>query len=200
MLSVLNIHWVCKNSLIMGSQRVSITFVTGNPKKAEQLSYHLDTPILHQKLDLPEIQSLDLGEIVERKAREAYRLVQSPVLVEDTSLKFQALGQLPGPLIKWFLKELGNEGLCKLLNGYSERTALAEVKFALFDGKTMRIFDGQMPGVIAPQPRGEDGFGWDPIFIPQGNTKTWGEMSPEEQSATSMRRIALKKLEAHLRD
>ena len=53
--------------------------------------------------------------------------------------------------------------------------------------------------MIAKSPQGERGFGWDPIFIPEGFTKTWGEMSPEEQKETSMRRMVLKKLEAFLK-
>ncbi len=176
-----------------------ITFITGNPSKAEQLSRHLDHPVAHRKIELTEIQSLDLEEIVRHKVVEAYKHIQSPVLVEDTSLIFNALGRLPGPLIKWFLTELDNEGLCKIINGYDDRTALAEVCFGYFDGKDIKFFEGRMKGKIAESPRGERGFGWDPIFMPDAHTKTWGEMDPEEQKETSMRRIALKKLESHLR-
>lgn len=100
-----------------------LTFITGNPAKAEQLSGHLEFPVEHKKLDIPEVQSLDLKEIAEYKAREAYQQVQRPVLVEDTSLIFNALGNLPGPLIKWFLEELDNEGLCRLLDNYRDRSA-----------------------------------------------------------------------------
>jgi non-canonical purine NTP pyrophosphatase (RdgB/HAM1 family) len=176
----------------------SLTFITGNPKKAEQLGYHLEYPVNHFKLDLPEIQSLDLEEIIEYKAKEAYKQVQSTVLVEDTSLVFTALGKLPGTLIKWFLTELRVDGLCKLLDGYEDRTAHAKVLFGLYDGKELKIFEGGIKGTIAETPRGETGFGWDPIFIPEGHEKTWGEMDAEEQKETSMRRVALKKLEEFL--
>lgn len=177
----------------------NITFITGNAAKADQLARHLNYPIAHQKLDLTEIQSLNLKEIIEHKAREAYGHIKKPVLVEDVSLIFSALGKLPGPLIKWFLTELDNTGLCKILNGYDNRSALAEVCFGLYNGKKLDIFEGQMKGRIAEHPRGEQGFGWDPIFIPEEQQKTWGEMSPEEQKETSMRRIALKKLEEFLK-
>jgi len=177
---------------------IDLTFITGNASKAEQLGRHLDHPVAHKKLDLPEIQSLDLREIIEYKAKEAHKQIGGTVLVEDTSLTFKALGKLPGPLIKWFLSELDNSGLCKLLDGYNDRTAIAECMFGLYDGETLQVFDGSAPGSIAPTPKGERGFGWDPIFIPEGHTKTWGEMDAEEQKETSMRRIALKKLEAHL--
>lgn len=177
----------------------SITFITSNPSKAEQLARHLDYPVKHQKLDLSEIQSLNLREVVEYKSQEAYKLIGSPVLVEDTSLTFSSLGRLPGPLIKWFLTELDNAGLCKLLNPYENRDALAEVCFGLYDGKRLRTFEGRMKGTVANSPRGERGFGWDPIFIPDGHTRTWGEMSIEEQRETSMRRIALKQLDAFIK-
>ncbi|OGZ48532.1 MAG: hypothetical protein A3F26_03120 [Candidatus Ryanbacteria bacterium RIFCSPHIGHO2_12_FULL_47_12b] len=176
-----------------------ITFITGNPSKAEQLGRHLDYPIEHRKLDLPEIQSLDLREIIKHKAKEAYKQIQAPVLVEDTSLTFNALGRLPGQLIKWFLTELDNDGLCKLLDRYEDHSALAEVCFGFYDGDELKTFEGQAKGTIAKTPKGERGFGWDPIFIPDGRAKTWGEMDHEEQKETSMRRIALKKLEAYLK-
>ncbi len=175
-----------------------LTFITGNAAKAEQLGRHLNFPVTHQKVDLVEIQSLDLNEIVKHKAKEAFKIVGTPVLIEDTSLVFTALGKLPGPLIKWFLTELDNEGLARLLDGYEDRSARAEVLFGLYDGTKLRTFFGSSVGSIAKKPRGEHGFGWDPIFIPKGYDKTWGEMIPEEQKETSMRRIALKKLEAEL--
>ena len=177
---------------------MTLTFITGNASKAEQLARHLEFPVEHKKLDIPEIQSLDLKEVAEHKAKEAYKQIQGPVLVEDTSLVFHALGKLPGPLIKWFLEQLDNEGLCRLLDGYKDRAALAKVCFCFYDGDALRIFEGKMKGSIANSPRGERGFGWDSIFIPEGKTKTWGEMDIEEQKETSMRRIALKELEGYL--
>ncbi|MCX6756121.1 MAG: non-canonical purine NTP pyrophosphatase [Candidatus Nomurabacteria bacterium] len=166
-----------------------ITFITGNSSKAEQLSRHLGYPIKHLKLDIPEIQSLDLQEVTKYKAEQAYKQTNSPVLVEDTSLTFNALGKLPGPLIKWFLIELDNEGLCKILDSYEDRSALAKVCFGLYDGKDFRVFEGEIKGTISVKPRGDRGFGWDPVFIPEGKKKTWGEMEMDEQNETSMRKL-----------
>jgi len=176
----------------------SLIYVTSNPEKARQLGQYLDFPVIHKNIDLIEIQSLDLATIIEQKAKEAYKQVLSPVLVEDTSLRFLALGKLPGPLIKWFLAELSTSGLCGLLDGYTERAAVAEVQFGLYDGQAFQAFAGAREGSIAPTPRGRNGFGWDSIFIPNGYHKTWGEMTDSESQETSMRKIALKKLEAYL--
>lgn len=175
------------------------TFITSNPSKAEQLGWHLGIELKHVAAEVPEVQSLSLAEVVEHKAKAAYEIVEGPVLVEDTSLTFHALGKLPGPLIKWFLQELNTDGLCQLLDGYSDRSTTARVLFGYYDGSNLSTFTGQAEGTIALQPRGEQGFGWDSIFIPQGYDKTWGEMTKEEQIATSMRRSALTKLESYLK-
>lgn len=175
-----------------------LTFITGNPGKAAQLSRHLAYEVDHKKLDVHEIQSLNLEEVAIHKSKEAYKLMGTPVLVEDTALTFKALGSLPGPFIKWFLESLGNDGMAKLLDGYSDRSALAEVCFALCDEHGVQTFTGTTEGTVAPESRGEKGFGWDPIFIPKGHTETWGEMDIDQQRDTSMRRIALKKLQAYL--
>jgi non-canonical purine NTP pyrophosphatase (RdgB/HAM1 family) len=177
---------------------MDITFITGNAAKAEQLSRHLNIPLKHIKLDLIEIQSLDLYEIVGYKAKEAYKHVQAPVLVEDTSLVFNALVKLPGPLVKWFLDTIGNDGLVKMLDAYEDKTIIAKTLFGLYDGTDLHMFEGEMPGRMSPAPVGEKGFGWDPIFIPDGSDKTWAQMDPEEQAQTSMRKIALQKLQAFL--
>ncbi len=177
-----------------------LIFITSHAAKAEQVSWHLNHPVVHQKLDIPEIQSLDPVEVVTHKAKEAYRQMQKPVLVEDISVRFAALGKLPGTLIKWFLAELGPQGLCKLLDGYEARNATVEPYFALCTGDEVEIFSAAIGGEIAASPRGDAGFGMDSIFVPQGHTKTWGEMTKEEQIATSVRRIALQKLEAYLRE
>lgn len=179
---------------------MEITFITGNVSKAEQLSRHLNYPVSHKKADVHEIQSLDLREIAEHKAREAQKIVGGIILVEDTSLVFHALKKLPGPLIKWFLTILDNDGLCKLLNNYRDRSATASVCFALYDGKTLNFFEAEQRGTITETPKGDRGFGWDPVFIPEGSKKTWGEMSTEEQNSTSMRKVALKKLSDFLKN
>ena len=84
----------------------NITFITGNQDKADYLAKYLGHPVDHLKLDLDEIQSLELKEIVEHKVRQAYEKVKKPVIVEDVSLEFEALGGLPGPFIKFFVEKV----------------------------------------------------------------------------------------------
>jgi len=177
-----------------------LTFITSHPKKAEEIGRYLNYPVAHHKLDLPEIQSLDPVEVVRVKAEEAYRRLKRPVLVEDYSLRFEALGKMPGPLIKWFLTELKPEGLCKLLDGYTSRQATAQTCFALCDQNGVHTFDGKIKGIITSAPHGEHGYGTDSIFIPNGQPKTWSEMNNDEQVIYSLRRIGLEKLQTYLQE
>ena len=176
---------------------MKLTFITGNAGKAEAMYRYLGMPIDHEKLDLDEIQSLDLEEIVKDKVTRAYEIVKKPVIVEDVSFVFHAYNKLPGPFIKWFLKELGNDGLCHLLHD-KDRKCVATVCYGLHDGKEIKLFSGSMEGTVAMSPKGSNGFGWASVFIPDGYDKTYAEMTHEEQSPISMRNIALKKLREYL--
>jgi len=176
----------------------SLTFITGNAEKARQLGKYLSFDVSHAKLDIPEIQSLDLEEVATEKAKAAYVILRTPVLIEDTSLTFKALNKLPGTLIRWFFESIGNEGLSKLLDGYVNRDATAETCFALCDETGVHLFRNFIQGTVADEPRGESGYGWNPVFIPQGCSETYVEMSPDEQSKHSMRRLAVENLQVYL--
>ncbi len=171
---------------------MKITFITGNMGKVKEVSHYLGIPLDHQKIDLDEIQSLDIEEVVKDKATRAYEKVGKPVLVEDNSFVFHALGKLPGPLIKWFLGELKNEGLCRLVDG-KDRSCTATVCYGFHDGKEIHLFSGSMAGTVAQSPRGDNSFGWSPVFIPEGYDKTYAELSDDERAPFAMRNIALKK-------
>lgn len=164
-----------------------IIFITGNEKKAEFLARHLNHPVNHQKLDLDELQSLDLKEIVEHKVRQAYQLVKKPVLVEDISFTINSLGKLPGPFIKWFIEQLGFEKLCRLADSDPERLATTAVCYGFYDGNNLKFFEGELKGSIPEHPKGEDGFGWNCVFIPEGQSKTNAEMNEEETEKYSLR-------------
>lgn len=179
-------------------------FVTGNQKKADYLARWLDHPVEHQKVDLDELQSLDLHEVITHKAQEAYRRLGKTVLVEDVSLVINAFGRLPGTFIKYFLEEMGAQGIVKMLSSFEDRSASAKIAYGLYDGNELRIFEGQTDGMIAHEPRvGEhDGWhgtlSWNSIFIPNGSTKTYAEMTDEELRPVSHRAQAITKLQEYI--
>ena len=171
------------------------TFVTGNPAKAEYAAKYLGVLVRHRKLDLYEIQSLNLREIVEHKARQAFAIVGSPVVVEDVSLEFSALGKLPGPFIRFFLDELSFETMCSLLDG-KPRDAMARCVLAYFDGEKLECFDGELPGRVAEAPAAEGGYGWDRIFVPEGYDVTRAELGEEDDQKTYLRLKPFKALKS----
>lgn len=175
--------------------QANITFITGNQHKADFLAKHLGVPIAHHKLDLDEIQSLDPHVVIEHKVRQAYDILQKPVLVEDAGLVFTAMGQLPGTFVKWFIESIGCEGLVRMANALPVRDAVGRVCYGLYDGKNMHFFDGEMRGQIAAEVRdGGRGFGYDAIFINKGFDVTRAEMNEADYDRTSYRTEAIAKL------
>ncbi len=151
-------------------------FITGNQNKADYLSRQLGVQLDYQKVDLDEIQEADPKKLLEHKLRQAYESVGQPVLVEDVSLAFDALNGLPGPYIKWFIDGAGAEACCRMLDGFDSRGAEAICTFGYYDGSEFKYFQNRAKGVISDHPRGENGFGWDLIFINDGYDITRAEM------------------------
>ncbi len=88
------------------------------------------------KVDLPEIQEMNTEGIAKDKALLAAQLAGGPCLIEDTSLKFHALGGMPGPYIKWFQERLKSEGLWRILAAYEDKSATAVCTLAFCPGES----------------------------------------------------------------
>ncbi|MDD4738181.1 MAG: RdgB/HAM1 family non-canonical purine NTP pyrophosphatase [Candidatus Pacebacteria bacterium] len=168
--------------------------VTGNKNKIKEFEYILGFKIENIDLELEEIQSIDVEEVARHKARTAYNILQKPVIVEDTGVYFEELNGLPGALIKFFVKNLSLEKICSLIG--ENRKAKTIACIVSFDGEKEIIVKGETKGDIARHPRGNNGFGWDPIFIPEGYSKTFAELTSEEKQSKFMRQEAI----AQLRD
>ncbi|MDX1414381.1 MAG: non-canonical purine NTP pyrophosphatase [Candidatus Promineifilaceae bacterium] len=178
---------------------MKILFATSNEHKVRMVESRLGRPLHQVQLDLPEIQAVDVQDVIEQKTLAAYQLTGEPVLVEDTSLSFTAWNGLPGALIRWFLETVGNEGICRMLADYDDLEAQAETCLGYFDGLHFAAFSGVVKGQISRRPRGDNGFGWDPIFIPRGWTKTFAEMTIDDKANfVSMRTEAVLRLKAYL--
>lgn len=176
---------------------MNLHFVTSNQNKVKEAENILKLKINKTDIDIKEIQAIEIEEIVKDKANKAYNLIGKPVLVEDVGLYIKSWNGFPGALIKWILKTIGNEGLCKILQEYDRETT-AKTCICIYNGNDFQVFRGEVKGEITKQPRGENGFGWDSIFQPDGWNKTFGEMSQEEKDKISMRKIALLKMKEFL--
>lgn len=173
-------------------------FATGNQHKREEANAILWGGLERIDLDLEEIQSTSVEEVVAHKAKLAYQLTGSPVFVEDVGLRFEARNQLPGALIKRFLKELGTQGLIDQLSSFENKKAEAICCVGYYDGEKVHSFTGIVKGSIASVPQGTTNFGRDPIFIPEGSEKSFAEMSAEEKNAISHRKLAREQVKKFL--
>ena len=177
---------------------MNLHFVTSNPNKFRELSELLDSKLSRIELDLKEIQTTDLNELVKFKLFQAFEHSQTPVIVEDTSLYFEAWNELPGPLVKFFLENIGVFGLVRALDKFNNNSAIAACCLGFTnDGRSMHLFEAKVKGFIV-KPRGSTHFGWDSIFLPEGHQQTFGEMTLHEKNKISPRGAATKKFKHFL--
>ena len=166
-----------------------IVFVTTRAEKAQEAE-RLGFRVERLDLSLPEPQALDPSDVVTQKARSAYELLSRPVLVEDTGLAIRAWNGFPGAFVKWLETSAGVPALPRMLDGFADRGATAICAIAYCDGGQTVTARGEVHGSIAKQPRGNGGFGWDTVFMPEGGERTFAEMAPEEKDRISHRRRA----------
>lgn len=192
---------------------MKVVLATKNPHKLEEiLSILGEIPgvefLTFRDIPLPDVEETGgtLEENAILKATSVARETGLPALAEDTGLEVEALGRAPGVRSARFAGEnkdyrANNEKLLGLLKGVTDRRARFRTVavLALPDGRTWTA-EGVLEGRIAETPRGEGGFGYDPLFIPEGETRTLAEMSPEEKNRISHRRKALEAMRSILEE
>jgi non-canonical purine NTP pyrophosphatase (RdgB/HAM1 family) len=157
------------------------TLVTGNPDKLVEAQRLCGHALASAAIDLPEIQSLDLAAVLALKAEEAFRRLGRPVIVEETGLELAAMNGFPGPLVKWMLDAVGARGIARAALALGDGTARARCMLLYFDGRRRVAAEGEIGGALVLPPRGDSGFGWDPVFQPAGEDRTYGEMTAAEK-------------------
>ncbi len=170
--------------------------VTGNLHKLHEARGIVEPyGIELEQVSLPklEIQSDDLAEIALHAARHAYSIARKPIVVDDSGLFIEALGGFPGPYSSYVYKTIGYNGILRLMNGLDDRRACFMTAVAAIYPPLEAVFTGVTCGVITREPRGSGGFGFDPIFAPEGSTRTYAEMSLEEKNRVSHRARAFAK-------
>ncbi|QCW03025.1 XTP/dITP diphosphatase [Natrinema pallidum] len=171
---------------------MAIRFVTGNAGKVREARDYLAgiEPVEQIEYDYTEVQSDSLEEIAAHGAREAFEQLggDEPVLVDDAGLFVDALGGFPGPYSAYVEDTVGVERLWRLAEVEENRRATFRTVLAYADEDGTETFAGSVAGTLVA-PRGEGGFGYDPIF--EYNGTTMAEMSTVEKNAISHRGRAL---------
>ena len=143
-----------------------------------------------------EILSIDIRSVILHKAKEAYRVAKVPVIVEHGGLEIEYLNGYPGGLSKPMWDTL-NDKICDLLpRNHRKATAISAVCFC--DGKERKVFIGKTQGKISLSGKGNNGFQWDPIFIPEDADATYAEMDLNQKLEYSQAARAYKQLRKYL--
>lgn len=189
-----------------------IFLASGNPHKIEELQQIL-TPIgikLKSTLDYPGAGEVDEDQpVLEgnalKKARHWFKETGLPSLADDTGLEVDAMEGAPGVHSARYAGEdvtyeQNVEKLLSELKGVDNRSAQFRTVIAYIDSdETEYMFEGVCKGEIITEKRGDKGFGYDPIFVPEGCNKTFAELSSEEKNKISHRGIAVQKFIQYLK-
>lgn len=192
-------------------EKMKIIFATNNRHKLEEVQQMLPSSIEIVTLrecgiteDIPETADTLEGNALQ-KARYLFEKNGANCFADDTGLEVEALDGAPGVRSARYATDghdfaANNELLLKNLNGIENRKAQFRTVVALIlDGKEY-LFEGVVEGQIATAHSGHEGFGYDPLFIPDGESRTFAEMSIEEKGAISHRGRAVRKLVEFLRE
>ena len=191
--------------------RRQLLFQTGNLGKLaearhyfEPLGFTVEQFLINgEPPEIIEPQSDDLVTVARSKISQGVALLagagmaDSALLVEDAGLFIDALRGFPGVYSSSVLEKLGLDGILTLLQGREQRTALFGCCAAMWDGERLLIGEGTCTGEMAQEARGEHGFGYDPLFIPDGegaDDRTFAQMSVEEKERSSHRSRAYEQL------
>ena len=169
-------------------------FASSNTHKFEEVKRILSKiglEINFSKVTLEEIQSDSLGEIAKRKAIDAFSRVQKPLIIEDDGLFIDSLNGFPGPYSSYVYDTIGNKGLIRLLENNQSRNAKFVAIIAYCNGiDDVKLFESSISGKISLSIE-DGGWGYDPIFIPDGETKTYANVYDKDN--LSHRSASLKK-------
>ena len=187
-------------------ERALIYFVTSNRHKFEEISLIVREEAPWIRIDIAndvkklEIQADSLEEIALYAAETILRSLDAPFIVEEAGLFIRRLGGFPGPYSSYVYRTIGCEGILKLMDGVEDRHAEFRSIIVLCYGGLMKVFKGSVRGHISSKPRGSRGFGFDPIFVPEGDTRTFAEMGISEKNRISHRAQATRRMLCFLRE
>lgn len=162
----------------MRSDGMKLLFATSNAHKfaeAQAILKPWKIQLGHLEQPYPEIRSENVEEVALEGAKLVFQKTGKPLIVEDSGLFVPALGDFPGAYSAWVFKKIGNRGILKLLGGETKREARFKSCVAYADSEIAKTFCGTVYGAISQREKGSRGFGYDPIFIPGGESQTFAE-------------------------
>jgi len=175
---------------------MALSFVTTNEGKfreAQRIASEFGIELEQVPLPYLEIQSDKLEDIARVGAQQAYAMLKRPCFVEDSGLFIEALKGFPGTFSSYVFKTIGNHGILKLMENIENRSAEFRSTVGYCErGTEVFVFTGIVRGRISTEIRGTGGFGYDPIFIPDGEERTFAELSTEEKNTLSHRGKAIR--------
>lgn len=152
---------------------IEITFLTGNKDKiqsAKEVFKHYPIILLNQKIEIPEIQSLDVEEVARSSVKYAVNILKKNIIKVDCGYYFEAFNGFPGALVKYFEKSFSSEDILKLLEGKSRNVVVREcLAYASPEGE-IKTFLSETKATIAYKPEG-DGGSIDKLIIYPGFSK-----------------------------
>ena len=164
-----------------------VTLITGNEHKLRNVKANLGAygiEVEGEAIETPEIQASEVGEVAEYSAIYANELLKKPVLKMDVGFEISCLGGFPGPFIKYINEWLLPEKVLKMIEGEKNRKArFVDVVSYCSSPKEVKSFKMIVEGTITETVRGENGWGIDKVFIPEGFDKTLAEMTDEERDS-----------------
>ena len=167
-----------------------LVLVTQNQHKLKEL-----TPLFKKynvefdttSLEKHEIRSESIEIMAREAAMVAFETLQKPVVVDDTGFFVDALKGFPGSYAGIVLNFIGFEGILRLMTNNENRASEFQTAVGYYDGQHLESFVGTMSGSVASESAGVGGFGYDPIFVPDGFTKTYAELTFDEKVSISHR-------------
>jgi XTP/dITP diphosphohydrolase len=174
---------------------MTLYFATTNKSKFKEAVDKL-APIRIMRLNLPypEVQASSLEEVVTFALEWMEDRTDKDVMLEDSGLFIDALKGFPGVFSSQTFRSIGNKGILKLMEGMGDRKARFQTCIGLLLKGKKRTFKGEVEGVISMEPKGQGGFGFDPIFIPHGHKETFAQMPLNKKNNISHRAKAIERL------
>ncbi|MCL4325601.1 MAG: XTP/dITP diphosphatase [Candidatus Thermoplasmatota archaeon] len=181
---------------------IDLPFITGNGNKASEINdilHQYGINIIQKNLSIDEIQSDDIREVAKKKI-SGIPASMDFAIIEDSGIFINALNGFPGVYSSYIYNTIGLNGILKLMANIENRNAYFISIITLKFDKKIILFEGMVKGRIGEKIKGNNNFGYDPIFIPDGNDKSYAELSLHEKSMTSHRKIAAEKLGEYIKE